>query len=82
MRISSKTKQGLSKKRITGQGMTEYIIIVALIALASILAVGFFGSAVKTQFVAMSNKLVGQTGDVTLDAAPDTAASDLGTYQN
>jgi len=62
--------------------MTEYIIIVALIALASILAVGFFGSAVKTQFVAMSNKLVGQTGDVTLEAAPETQASDLGTYTN
>jgi len=40
-----------SKTRLlqTGQGMTEYIIIVALIALASITAVNFFGLDVRCE---------------------------------
>jgi len=42
-----------------GQGMTEYIIIVALIALASIAGVKFFGSAVQGSFAGMTAVLGG-----------------------
>ena len=52
---------GLSEntRRIKGQGLTEYIIIVALIAIASIVAVSFFGSSVKASFLSLGSDLVG-----------------------
>jgi len=53
------SKIGLSPRRIRGQGMTEYVIIVALIAIASIVAVSFFGSSVKASFLALGSDLVG-----------------------
>ena len=51
-----------AKRRITGQGMTEYIIVVALIAIACIGAVNIFGDVVQVQFTNMSKKLMGGTG--------------------
>lgn len=53
--------QSAGKKRITGQGMTEYIIIVALIALASITTVKLFGGAVQGAFGGMASVLGGGT---------------------
>lgn len=43
----------------SGQGMTEYIIIVAVIALAAIAAFSYFGKTVRTQTGAMSESLAG-----------------------
>jgi len=51
-----------SARRITGQGMTEYIIVLALIALAAVVVVGYFGDTVQAQFTAMGQKLSGETG--------------------
>jgi len=51
-----------SARRITGQGMTEYIIVLALVALAAVVAVGFFGDTVQAQFAAMGQKLSGESG--------------------
>ncbi|PKM03874.1 MAG: pilus assembly protein [Gammaproteobacteria bacterium HGW-Gammaproteobacteria-6] len=48
--------------RQRGQGMTEYIIITALIAIAAIGAVTYFGSTARSQVAAMSRELSGQTG--------------------
>ena len=76
-------------RRIAGQGMVEYIIIVALIALGSVIAVGFFGTAIKSQFVDMSASLVGESGtardtNVAGAVAAESAAagekSTLGSY--
>ncbi len=44
-----------------GQGMTEYIIIVALIAVAAIAVVGFFGDVVRTQYYNMTAALAGSS---------------------
>jgi len=78
---------GATRNRVTGQGMTEYIIIVALIALGSVVAVGFFGNAVKAQFVAMAAELTDGEGGEALTAVRDevesqqgTAAATLGSY--
>lgn len=46
----------------SGQGMTEYIIIVAVIALAAIAAFSFFGKTVRNQTAAMSDSLAGDAG--------------------
>jgi len=57
-----------------GQGMTEYIIIVALIAIAAIAAYGFFGDTLRNQVGSMSQELAGGEGDTsTAQAAADKA---------
>lgn len=56
-----------------GQGMTEYIIIVALIAIAAIAVYGFFGDAIRGQVGAMTQELSGQDGD--LQSVQDAAGS-------
>ena len=58
-----------SKKRMLGQGMTEYIIIVALIAIAAIGVFGMFGDVVKNQVAAMAKELSGTDGQVASDKA-------------
>ena len=47
--------------RQRGQGMTEYIIIVALIAIAAIGVVTVFGQDIRTLFGASTNALAGDT---------------------
>ncbi len=42
-----------------GQGMTEYIIIVALIAIAAIGVVGLFGDNIRALFSTSANALAG-----------------------
>ncbi len=59
--------------RITGQGMTEYIIIVALIALASIVSINLFGNSVRAAFGGLASVLGG--GDSAAAAGAATAAS-------
>lgn len=49
------------RKDERGQGMTEYIIIVALIAVAAIAVVGFFGDVVRNQFYNMTAALAGSS---------------------
>jgi Flp pilus assembly pilin Flp len=46
----------------SGQGMTEYIIIVALIAIAAIAGFTYFGRTVRVQTAAMTEELAGQDG--------------------
>ena len=43
-----------------GQGMTEYIIIVALVAIAAIGAYTFFGDAVKQTLGVVAEELTGK----------------------
>jgi pilus assembly protein Flp/PilA len=47
----------------SGQGMTEYILIVALIAVAAIVAVKMFGSQITGLFSKSSDKISNQTSD-------------------
>ena len=57
------------KHRITGQGMTEYLIIVALIAVAAIGVYGLFGSAVRNQVASMAAEIGGQDGSQAVNRA-------------
>lgn len=43
-----------------GQGMTEYIVIVALIAVAAIGTFRFFGQTARNQVAGMSRELAGE----------------------
>ncbi|MDA8664370.1 hypothetical protein N9L52_00010 [Litoricolaceae bacterium] len=40
-----------------GQGLSEYLVIVCLIAVASIAAVGFLGKTVRFQVAAVANEI-------------------------
>ena len=52
-----------NKARQFGQGMSEYLIIVALIAVAAIGVVGFMGDTISNQMAAMAKEIAGDKGD-------------------
>jgi Flp pilus assembly pilin Flp len=56
-----------------GQGMTEYIIIVALIAIAAIGVYSKFGKTVKDEVVAVTAGLAGDAGTASANTARATA---------
>ena len=60
-------------RRQAGQGMTEYIIIVALIAIAAITVVSFFGSTVRNQVSGMASELSGTKATESIKGAQDAA---------
>ena len=87
MQLNSKRE---SLAQASGQGMVEYIIIVALIALAAIGAFSFFGKAVRSQTAQMANQVAGGSTDTgrqqanaaaTSAAAEATAAAGLNDYE-
>ena len=64
-----------------GQGMTEYIIIVALIAIAAIAVYQYFGNTVRNQTAAVAKELAGSDGTAQKTAA-QTAATAAATEAN
>lgn len=46
-----------------GQTMTEYIILVAILAVGSIIAITALGGSVQEQVRASANRIAGQAGD-------------------
>ena len=52
-----------------GQGMTEYIIIVAMIAIAAIAVYQYFGQTVRNQTAAIAQELSGKDGTAAKNAA-------------
>ncbi len=65
----------IRQRRARGQGMTEYIIIVALIAIAAIAVYSYFGNTVRNQTAAMALELSGQDGSKAKQAAQDNASA-------
>ena len=76
------------KRNQQGQGLSEYIIIVALIAVAAIGTVSLFGGTISNQVAGMAQEMAGQDAQTEIDqaqadadAANDTStARGLGTY--
>lgn len=66
----------LEKQR--GQGMMEYIIIVALIAVAAIGAYSMFGKTVRNQTAGLAKEISGNKSDDQIKAA-GTASTDAAT---
>ena len=67
-----RTVESASRRSQRGQGMSEYLIITALIAVAAIGVFAFFGDAVTSQMSAMTQEIAGQQGD---NSGADTAAN-------
>lgn len=61
------------RKRQTGQGMTEYIVVVALVAVAAIAVYQYFGQVVRSQTAAMARELAGEDGSSQSRAAQQAA---------
>lgn len=60
--------------RKSGQGMVEYIIIVAIIALAAIAIFGVFGDTIRAKMSGGVKELGGETSEA--DAATATKSAD------
>ena len=73
-----------SRLKQLGQGMTEYIIIVALIAIAAIAVYSIFGDTVRTQVGNMSKELAGEKGNSKVKGNVDdaTGAKGLDDFSN
>ena len=56
-----------------GQGMMEYIIIVALIAVAAIGVYSMFGKTIRNQTAGMANEVAGKKADEQIKAAEDSS---------
>ena len=62
-------------KKIFGQGMTEYIIIVALVAVAAIGAFKMFGQTAQHQIAGLATELGGTNATESISAAQGSATS-------
>ncbi len=75
----------LKKKKSLGQGMTEYIIIVALIAIAAIAVFRLFGDTARNQVAGMAMELSGEDGTKAqqkASASAKAAETDANTARN
>ena len=61
------------KSKIRGQGMTEYIIIVALIAVAAIGVYSFFRQTIRNQVSGLSAEMSGNSASTQIGAAKKSA---------
>ena len=63
------------KRKQRGQGMTEYIVIVALIAVAAIAVYQFFGQTIRSQTAGIANEVSGQSAATDIANAQTSANS-------
>lgn len=84
MKLSQTIARTRSRKTIRGQGMSEYLIIVGLIAVAGIAVMGLFGGTVRNQLGGMAEELSGQgnTGQGNSETTATNAASQANTESN
>ncbi|MCX5590881.1 hypothetical protein [Alcaligenes endophyticus] len=59
--------------RQAGQGMVEYLVIVALVAVAAIAVYQSFGQVIRSQTAAMAKELAGEDGSEQSQAASTAA---------
>jgi Tfp pilus assembly major pilin PilA len=61
------------KRHQRGQGMTEYIIVLALIAIAAIGVYSFLGKSVRNQVAGVAQEISGQSAADEVSAAQQAA---------
>lgn len=62
-----------AKIKIRGQGMTEYLVILGLIAIAAIAVFSFFGQTMRNQVAGMAQEVGGKTGSAEVTNAQTAA---------
>ena len=70
----------ISKRKQFGQGMMEYVIIVAMIAVAAIGVYSMFGKTIRNQTAGLSKEIAGKdaTTQITAAGTSSTAAATRG----
>ena len=58
-----------------GQGMTEYIVIVALIAVAAIAVYQFLGQTIRSQTAGIAKEISGQSAEAAVTNAQTSSTS-------
>jgi uncharacterized protein (UPF0333 family) len=71
--MNSSSKLSLKFHNQRGQGMTEYLIVVALIAVAAIGVYGFFGQTLRSQTAGLALELSGQSASEAINQAKSSA---------
>ena len=71
MKLSQTIARTRAKKNVRGQGMSEYLIIVALIAVAGIAVMGLFGGTARSQVAGLASELAGGTAASTNTAVAE-----------
>jgi Tfp pilus assembly protein FimT len=61
--------------REAGQGMTEYLIVVALIAISAIAVFSFFGQTMRHQVAGIAAELAGNDSSANVSSAKTTASN-------
>lgn len=69
---------GRDRSSQAGQGMTEYIIIVALVAVAAIAVFQYFGQVLRSQTAAIAKEVAGEDGSQQSRSAQSAAESAAG----
>lgn len=69
----SRTTATVPARRYAGQGMTEYIIVVALMAVAAIGVYTLFGQTVRNQTAGLALEVSGQTASTSIGNAQTNA---------
>jgi type IV pilus assembly protein PilA len=65
----------LTARKQVGQGMTEYIIIVALIAVAAIAVTQLFGATIRNQVAGIAKEVSGTDGSAAITQAGTAATA-------
>lgn len=85
----SQVSTKVAQLKQAGQGMTEYIIVVALIAVAAIGVFRLFGDTMRQQMSGLAMEMSGQSGESEINKAKGSASAaaaassekkDLGNY--
>jgi type IV pilus assembly protein PilA len=71
--MKSAIQRFISKRKSRGQGMTEYIVIVALIAVAAIAIYQLFGATIRNQTAGMAMEVAGKDGSAAITQAGTAA---------
>lgn len=69
------TRFPLRRGSQAGQGMTEYLIVVALIAVAAIGVFSLFGQTLRSQTAGLALEISGQSSSTAVSAARDSAGN-------
>ena len=75
MKLFSRPRRPGARVRSTGQGMTEYIVIVALIAVAAIGIYTLFGQTLRNQTAGLALELSGQDAAAAITTAQINATT-------
>ncbi|MDQ0043668.1 Flp family type IVb pilin [Variovorax boronicumulans] len=73
-RLTAMSRRIAAKIKIRGQGMTEYLVILGLIAIAAIAVFSFFGQTMRNQVAGMAQEVGGKTGAAEVTNAQAAAA--------